>query len=612
MKRTLVAVALAVICLVAGLALWSGLQARQIAPAQLVPAETLLLADFPDLRATAIRWKETDLHAIFQEPQVQAFFAQPLAALQQNDNWAGALGSMQRIQPQRAFLAVVSVTNNMPRAVGGVAFGSERAEVERLISRAREQVQSVSPTGKLERLRYRNFRIESFSSHGITLAGCFARNWYLVANDIDLLKATLDRFSGKTHTALDSAPAYEQSQALLPPHPDFTLFTQPGAISERLLTQWSASGRMLDPQESAALQKIRAVAIASRMEGPRIRGSLFLYQPELSPRPLLNGKTLSLTTTDTLFYAAMAPLIPEQIPQRGNPQVFPSLIPMRTLLAALNSPPATLGQFKSAFGPEHAVLLDWAAGATQPNLFLVSEIRDPAEARRFMESVFHAWSRADAEGVSFWTLTMDDPSMAQFHPTVALTAHHLLAGLSPESLKPFAASATHPPGATLEKTPAFLGAMATLPKPQTGIAYLDAKPFFERVYGWLRPAAMLWGNGIASFGGAVDYRKLPTPRVIAGHLTPIALSAVQTPTGMLLESTGPVSFLELSEGLAAAAVLLALPAFEGRAAIPRGGAPGVLPPLPSKPLSAPPKDPASATPGVSTSSASSGALRESQ
>ena len=602
MKRTLVAVALAAACLAAGVEFWRRSQEPQVAPAQLLPAETLLLADFPDLPATALRWKETELCALFHEPQVQAFLAQPLAALQQNDAWGGKLPDLKRIRPERAFLAVVSVTNNMPRAVGGFAFGGERAEVERLIAQARAQARSASPNGRLERQRYGDFQIESFSNNGITLAGGFARNWYFVANDVDLLKMTLDRFTGKTHTALALTPAYRQSRALLPPHPDFLLFTQPGVISDRLLARLSASGQALDPQESAALRKIRAVALASRMEGRRMRGALFLYQPDTPPRPVLNGRTLSLSTPNTLFYAAMAPLISDEIPQRGAPQVFPSLIPMRTLLAALSSPPATLGQFKTAFGPEHAVLLDWPPGLAQPSLFLVCEIRDPAEARRFMESVFHAWSRADAEGVSFWTLTMDDPTMAQFHPTVALTAHHMLAGLSPESLKPFASHAIHPPGATLEQTPAFQGAMAALPKPQTGMAYLDAKPVFERVYGLLRPAAMLWGNGVASFGGAIDYGKLPTGPVIARHLSPLALSAVQTETGILLESTGPVSFLELGGGLGAAAVLLALPALEEKAPLLRKGAPGVLPPTPTTPLSFPRGNPASATPEVPTGS----------
>jgi len=608
MKRTVVAIALAGTCLAAGVALWHHHRAenRYFAAAQLLPAETLLLADFPDLPATAIRWRETALCEIFNEPQVQVFLAKPLAKLQEK----GIQSSLAQIQPKRAFLAVTSVTNNMPRAVGGFSFGGDRAEVEKLVVKARVRAQRASPHGKFERLSYGTFQIESFSDNGITLAGCFAKNWYFVANDIDLLKTTLDRFTGKTLTALALAPTYQQSQAVLPLHPDFRLFAQPGVLSDRLLARLNASGRTVDLQESVALRKIRAVALATRLEGRRIRDTLFLYQPETTPRPILNGKTLALTTPNTLFYAAMAPLISDEVPQRGDPRVVPGIIPMRILLAALNPPPATLLQFKTAFGPEHAVLLDWPSGVAQPNLFLACEIRDPAEARRFMESVFHAWSRADAEGVSFWTLTMDDPTMAQFHPTVALTAHHLLVGLSPESLKPFASNAIHPPteGATLEQSSAFQGVMASLPKPQTGIAYLDAKPLFERVYGWLRPAAMLWGNGIAGFGGWVDFCKIPTTTVIAEHLSPIGLSATQTDSGILFESTGPVSFLELGAGVGTATLLVAMPAIREKPSLPRKGAPGIIPPNPATPLAAP----SFTTPGIPTSSQSAATPEGSQ
>ena len=586
MKRTVVAVVLAAACLGAGVAVWRWSRERQVSAAQLAPAETLLLADFPDLPATAMRWKETALYALLHEPQVQAFLAKPLVGLQQNDVVAGAMNSRQRIRPQQAFLAVANVTNNMPRIVGGFAFGGDPAEVEKILVKVRSQARSASPNARWEHQSYRQFAIESFSENGITLAGCFAGKWYFVANDLDLLKTTLDRFSGKTVTALATAPAYQQSLAVLPFHPDFRIFTQPGVISDRLLARLNVSGQAIDPQESAALRKIRAVAFATRLEGRRIRDTLFLYEPEAPSRPVLNGKTLGLTSTNTLFYAALAPALSDASSQRGDPQVFPGIIPMRTLLAALNSPPATLLQFKTAFGPEHAVLLDWPLHEVQPSLFLVSEIRDFAEARRFMESVFHAWSRADFEGISFWTLTMDDPAMAQFHPTVALTSQNLLVGLSPESLKSFTSSRVHLPveGTTLEQSLAFQGAMATLPKPETGMAYLDAKPFFERIYGLLRPAAMLWGSSLFD---QVDFSKMPSPDSIADHLSPICLSARQRDSGILLESTGPVTFFEIGAGFGSGVFLLTMPALRENSLMPGKSVPQIPSPAPATPLLVP-------------------------
>jgi len=596
MRKIVVAVVLAATCLAAGLALWHRSEEREQEAAQLAPAETLLLADFPDLPATAMRWKQTTLYEIFKEPQVQAFLAKPLEKLQHNNAWAEAQQNIHRIEPKSAFLAVEKIVNNMPYAVAGVAFGGDRRELEKLLEQARAHARKASPNGKFDRLQYREFEIESFADNGVTVAGCFARKWYFVSNDIDLLKSTLDRLSGKTVATLAKNPTYSSSRAHLPIHPDFRLFSQPGALSNKLLTQLNAVEAIINLQDSAAIRKIQGVAVATRIEGKNIRDTLFLYEPEPTQRPVLNGKTLHLTTPDTLFYAAMAPTILEKTPQRGKKPSGPGTIPITTLLTALNSPPATLAEFQSAFGPEHALLLDWPAAVAQPSLILVCEIRNPAEARRFVETVFHAWNRADSDGIPLWTLTADNPEMSQFHPAVALTGEHFLAGLSIDSLKPFASNAANPSvkSDTLVQSKDFQSAMALLAKPETGMAYLNSKQLFERVYGFLRPAAMLWGNQIPELGDAVDFGKLPQPACIADHLTPICLSVSQKESGILVESTGPVSFLELSAGAGAAVFAIASPTIQYTP--PDKGLFRGLPPSPPKPLSLP--LPASAASGT--------------
>ena len=572
------------LCLGAGWLLWRGGAAmRQVPAARLVSPEALLFAECPDLGATALRWRETALCALLREPQMRAFLARPVGGFKKRMGWEdGGRRTMERIRPTQAFLAVTSLAGNMPRAVGGFAFAGERRALEEEIAKMRAQARAASPQGRLERIAYREFQIETFSDNGITVAGCLARNWYFVANDTDLLKATLDRFAGKTVATLATAEPYRASLAPLPSHPDFRLFMQSAAFSEKLLAAFA--------EEPVSPRKIRGIAVAARLEGSRLRDTVFLYEPDAPPRPVLNGKTLDLTTPGTLFYAAIAPRVPDPNDerQRGKEPGLPGNNALPTLRTALAAQAATIEQFRSAFGPEHALLLEWPAGAERPGLFLAMEVRDPGEARRFVESAFHAWSRDDAAGVPFWTLTMDDPAMAQFHPAVALTSRHLLAGLSPESLRPFAVSTLRPSGMgeTLAQSPAFVGTMAALSKPQNGIAWLDARPLFERVYGLLRPLAMLWGNALPAFAGIADFSKLPTGDVIARHLSPIGLSVSQTETGLLMESTGTVTFLELGAGLGAAGFAIAAPTLRQKGPPQKGGL-GLLPPAPAAPLSAP-------------------------
>ncbi|MEI8233275.1 MAG: hypothetical protein WCH57_01165 [Verrucomicrobiota bacterium] len=591
MKRPVVVLALAAVCLASGLAAIL-IRARPnaerpVSAARFVPAETLLFAECPDLPATAARWRETDLCRMAQEPEVQAFLARPPAALDGGGGWLAVLRNLARSHPRQAFLAVADLTNNMPHAVGGLALNGGRAEMETLLAQARAQAQSASPHGRLERLEYGGCQIESFRADGVTLAGAFAKDWYFVANDVELLKATLDRFAGKLATSLEAAPAYRQSGRFLPARSDFRFFAQPGALPERLLAHWNVPAQEALPGGNAATPALRAVALASRFEGRRMRDTLFLYRPGRTPQPALNGKTLGLTTPDTLFYGALAPRIAAEQPPRGNPrQPPPSAIPVEFLqAAALHPPPATLAQFQSAFGPEHALLLDWPEKMGQPGLFLACEIRNPAMARQFVESAFRAWTRSEDAGVSLWTFTGNGPEQSRFHPAVALTARHFLAGLSPESLQPFASLANAPRqgGATLQQSPAFLGAMAAVPSPQTAVAYLNAQPLFERLYGILRPAALLWGNGMLPPGTALDFTKLPSAGTIARHLSPLSLSAVQNEAGILVESAGPVTFLELGAGLGAAVLSTALPS---------GTSSGLGAGAPQRPLAAPLSAPA--------------------
>lgn len=574
---------IALLGLAAGWTFWHPLHERPASAARLVPADTIFLAECPDLPGTALRWRETALAQILREPQVEAFLAVPLARLRQNEVWARTLGRLARVQPHTAFLAVASITENMPHAVAGCSFAGDRKEAEALLAEARAQAQFASPQGKLERENYGKFQIETFRANGITVAACLTGRSVFVANDVELLKSTLDRFSGKAPLALHSTRAYRKSMKRLPQHPDLRLFAQPNPYSDKLLAQ-------LGPPAAPGVGKIGAIALGARFEGALLRERLFVLQTPTASRPQLSHKTLGLTTPHTLFYGALAPLYAQDAPASRPP--VPSLShPLRVLLSALNAaaPPATFAQFKTAFGPEHAVLLDWPAASAQPNLFLALEVRDPVHARKFVESAFRAWSRADAAGVSFWI----NPGNAPIHPAVALTQQHFLAGLSPESLAPFASSAVHAPAreGTLAQSTAYVSAMAAVSKPQIGMAYLDARPFFERFYGWLRPMILFWGS--VKLGDGCDFGKLPLPPVIGRHLAPISLSATQTGSGVLLESTGPVTFMEVSVGLGAVASAILAPTFQ---ITPRAPTPQPLLPSPLAAPAAPEPSPDAAQP----------------
>ncbi len=582
MKKTLLAGALLLWGAVGAGVIWNLERARQVSAAQLAPAEALLVAEFPNLPSTAMRWKGTALSQIFAEPELRAFLSKPVAGMAPGADLPDAMERLKRLRPRQAFLAVASLEENRPRAVAGLEFTGDRRELEPLISQALIRAQNASPQGGIRRLHYRGYRLLTFNDRGVTLAGCFAKNWYFVANDVDLLKATLDRLSGSGHPVLAKTAAYRVSQLALPPRADFRLFVQSPAPANRLLARFSAD------KPTTPAPKFASAALASRIEGALIHDTLVIRLRGTPTRvPALNGRTLALTTSDTLFYGAMAPQLESWL--GSNAPGTNRLIP--TLLAAITPPgKPDLARFQAAFGPEHALLLDWPRPSPQPDLFLASEIRDPAQARRFTEALLQRWDREDAGGVPIWTFSLAQPAL--FHPAVALAGGHMVAGLSSERLRPFAMHAVHQPegkGETLERSPVFRSSVALLARPETALAYLDAATVFERIYTALRPAAAIWGPGIPWLSAYADFDRLPSPQAVSRHLSPITLSAHQAEEGIVIDTAGPVSFVELAAGLGLGAFYAAAPALRP----PNPNPQSILPPAPPKALSAPadPSDP---------------------
>ncbi len=581
MKRTLLGTAVLAVLLAAEAAalLWNQKKAARWNVAELVPPETVLLAECPDLPATALRWKETALHEILAEPELRAFLRAPSG----NGSAAElARADWKAIRPRQAFLAVTSFAENRPLAVAGLAFDGERGDLEPVIARAMIGAQNASPRGQMKRQNYRGCSIIVFTDHGITVAGCFARRWYFAANDVELLKATLDRFLDRGHASLALSPKYQAGKlwGAETTAADFRLFAQPSKASSRLLTALEKDSVITLPRF-----QFETASLAVRFEKRSIHDTLWLRRRPGSARPRLDGRTLALTTPATVLYGAMAPQFETWFSASGSSGQPGQgrLIPM--LLAGLpQGGGSLLVQFQAAFGPEHALILDWPPADSQPGFFLASEIRDQAQAHRLMGTLFRAWDHAEGEGLLLWSFPMAQPSM--LHPAVALAGGHGIAGFSSESLKPFAARAfaTSASGTgNLDRSPAFRASLAPLASPETGLAYLDAANLFERLYGALRPFALLWGPSVPWLDRYADFGRMPTAGAVSRHLSPIGLTVRQTQEGVVVDTAGPVSFVEIGTGLGAAAFYALLPAWRAR----ERPSPGIAPPPFLKPLSQP-------------------------
>ena len=585
MKKAISTIAAGVILslLAVGLLLWKRSGETPSAPvAQWLPSGTILLLELPDWRRTQTRWQQTALHQLIGEPEVAAFLERPRSRIPRGKLWGDPLEHLRLADPHQAFFAVARITDNMPHAVGGFHFrGTRRDEMESLIAKARTQAQTASPTGKSDLIQYRAFEIETFSDKGVTVTGAFANDWYFFGNDVELLKSTLDRFATlKTPGSLLDEPAYAKSMVHLPSNPDFRFYAAAAGLVERLLTLSSAAGRSLDPGQTAELKKVQAVAGSTRLEDQRMRDTLFVLKPGDLRQPVLTRQTLGLTSRDTIAYYASIPSIPDRLPLPYGPANAASgagapptslLGGFQGMLTALGEQGVRMEDFKAAFGPEFAAILNWPAPSpnsldesSPPAIELAAQVRDAAVACKFTEALCASWKREQTNGLVFWKWPSGDGGNA---PVLGLTDRFLLAGLSAETLKTPAAKLKST-GATLEKSPAFTSALGTVTQPGHTLLYVDAKPLFERVYEWLRPMAMVWANFVPHAGDYVQMAKLPSTEAVSRHLHPMVLAASQNDDGTLIESSGTVTFFQAAAALAGFTGAAAVPVIEGKVTVP--------------------------------------------
>ncbi len=82
--------------------------------AQLLPAETLLFVDLPNLPRTAVRWPQTGLAKIFMEPELQKFLEKPRSAGGPGKMLDEKLTQILRLAPREVFFAVTSIDGPSP------------------------------------------------------------------------------------------------------------------------------------------------------------------------------------------------------------------------------------------------------------------------------------------------------------------------------------------------------------------------------------------------------------------------------------------------------------------------------------------------------------------
>ncbi len=533
----------------------------------LLPGETLLFVDVPNLPRTALRWPKTGLAKMLAEPEMQVFLEKSRSQNGMMKSWDEKLRQVLRLAPREAFAAVTSIEGPTPKWIVGCAFLGRKSEAVALLAEPRAELRRAWPAGKSDIGTHGKVEVETFTYGDAVIAEAFQADWYFVSNDVALLHQTLDAgaLPKGAPDALGTREVFKKATARLPAEGDTLVFAQLGSLTERVKSLLVASGQTVDPKQLADLQRMQALAWGTKLEGAKVRDTIFLLAPGGPSEAELPRHALALTAADTFLYYGMA--LPAKIEMPESTGLLGGyltmLAPMEKALAGQG---LKWGDLTQAFGPELGVVADWGIEAPDPSALVAVDVRDPAKARAFVD-VFTGtapgtppWTREDKDGVTIFQ-SPAGAGLLPISPTLALSEKFLVLGFSPAAAQ--TAIARPKSGqAAVTQTPAYQGAVKSVGQPTSGFGYLDLRALFERSYGTMRPLLALALATGAEADQGFDMGKFPSAETLSRHFQPSVYSQSANAEGTLVESSGTLTFNQVLMAAIGGGVAAALPLLE--------------------------------------------------
>jgi hypothetical protein len=557
MKRLLWIVVIGVVAALAvGYWLWLTEHRSSTGVAALLPRTTVAFAHLPDLNATIDEWHGSDIYKIYQEPAVQEFLKNPIGKTPKPGSVAETVHDIQELEAKDAFIALTSTANDQPKIVAGFNFHCSQAVVDRVTGGWRAK---INPSARHDRVAYQKHEIDVFTQAAYSIAIVQDQNWFFASNDLDELKAVLDRADGRmtdSQALLKADESYRDAIKAMPATYALLIYFQPKTLVERLAAAGKSMGRAM-PDQIAALQQIRGICTATRFDRGKLHDVIFVGMPKEEQNAELTRSSLALATPATILYAASLIDFSKQasmlFPTGGNTALGPAVQKISDALAAAG---ITGPDWDAAFAPELSLLSDWPEQTRWPSLVLTAAVKDAARARKIVDALTRGtaddarWEEADRDGVHYWSLASSaNSSWFAVRPVMALSDRLWITGLDNESVDA-AIHRPRKPEAGLAETENYRRAVALVPAPTKFFTYVDPGQIYSRIDTTVRPFVMMGAAFIPKANDTVDLSKIPPPETITKHLGPIVSSQYYAGKGYIAESVGPITLNQAGIGVA--------------------------------------------------------------
>jgi hypothetical protein len=556
MKRLLFLIAGAAVA--AGAVYYGIHRVEQTGPAAvtaLLPRGTAALVHLPDLNRSREEWHQTDIYKLYQEPAIHEFLNKPLSKVPQRDTTSQALSEVEQLAPKDAFIAITSIENNNPHLVGGFRFRGTEAETEKIVVKWRAQL--VRDASAHENVDYEQHKIDIVGAAPNQIATVYDGQWFFISNDLDELKAVLDRADQRAkdaQTILSADEALRAAMVHIPGNYAFLFYVQARAFSEKLDAVRNAIG--VSAGGTAALNQIQSVCGATRFDNGKMRDVLFVGMPQTQLAQRLTRFSLDLGTPETFLY--LATLINPDRLSGINQGGLPTGTWLQKVFDAAAHAGVTVDDWKSAFDLELGSLADWPQDSRWPSIIAAMRVKDSARANKLVEAMTHAidedgaWTKTEKNGVVYFYMQRSAALFA-ITPTIALSNQMMIVGLDSVSVET-AIKRSAKSSSGLASSPSYKTAGRAVPAPTEAFLYVDTALLYSRLDAALRPMLLMSAAFMPAISDYVDVGKLPAPEIVIKHLSPIVSSQRYEGDGYVTESVGPVSLSEVAIALGLSAI----------------------------------------------------------
>ena len=531
----------------------------------LLPRETIALAHLPNFSGTRAEWHQSDIYQLYREPALQDFLRKPLAKLPNKNAFSGTSQDLEQLDPKDAFIALTSMANDHPRVVAGFRFRGNRDAAQAIISKWRAQLFGNAKIVS-ETLDYERHKIDISTGPLFTLATVYDGRWFFAANDLDELKALLDRADGRAkdrQSLLNANDSFRTAMAEMPASYALCFYFQPKIFAKKLAALRAAIGGLDAPDQPSVVDRIRSICTATLFDNGKMHDVIFVGMPKLEEDSQLTRNSLPLGTKDTFFYLASLLNFSHQLGLL-NPVAPGNFLGagLQKIVTAFATAGVTHDDWKAAFGTELGALANWPLNAHWPSAFMTFPVKDAVRAKKIAGVLARAsdedatWTETDRNGVHYWSMQPSANGFIAFRPTIAVSDRVMIVGLDDASVEA-AIQRSGTSASELSSSATYKNAARSVPAPTNVFAYIDTALLYSRLDATLRPILLMGAAFMPAVNDYVDLSKLPPPEVITKHLSPIVSSQRYQGDGYVTESVGPITLsqsgIALLAGLATGA-----------------------------------------------------------